>query len=433
MTGPGAIRASLATRGWPVAGARRGLLGYMIPVDLAALAWALMAFAGVGDRARDWGTLLLMSVLAVAFEEGSRRAARLQIRLSGQLRTDMTSVWAIAGAVALPAGDAVLLLVVVLGYDWFRHQRPAGEAMYRKTFVAATILLGCLLAGRVDHLVADSAGGLPMAASGALSVAAAIVAYTAVNRGLVSIGLLIMGVPRRALLGSMHDNLIELATLCLGGLVSLAVMNEPWLTVLVIAPMVTLQRGALVRELETAATTDAKTGLLNAIAWEQLAQREMARATREKYSLAVLIIDLDRFKTVNDRFGHLVGDAVLRGIGKSLTASMREYDTVGRFGGEEFVAVLPEADDTTALVVAERVRSHINRLNVSDLASGFDLVDDQSISVSIGVACMPVDGTELADLLHAADQALYGAKAHGRNRVQLARRGGGQIRESVAL
>jgi diguanylate cyclase len=235
-----------------------------------------------------------------------------------------------------------------------------------------------------------------------------------------------MGARGRVLIGSYDDNLIELATLCLGGLVALAALYQPWLAVLVIAPMYTLQRGALVRELETAATTDAKTGLLNAVAWEQLAKRELVRGERERYSVAVLIIDIDRFKLVNDRFGHLAGDDVLRGIGRSLGGAMREYDTVGRFGGEEFVAVLPEADEISALTVAERVRSRVNRIRVSDLVEGIEPVDDVVLAVSIGVACTPVDGFELAELLHAADQALYRAKESGRNQVQLAYRGSGE-------
>src|SRR6185437_6009043 len=120
---------------------------------------------------------------------------------------------------------------------------------------------------------------------------------------------------------------------------------------LAIAPMVTLQRGALMRTLEAAATIDAKTGMLNAVAWEHLAEKELARASRSSDSTAVLIIDIDRFKMVNDRYGHLAGDEVLRGVGKCLAGEVRENDTVARFGGEEFVAVLPSAGDVDALIV----------------------------------------------------------------------------------
>jgi diguanylate cyclase (GGDEF)-like protein len=208
--------------------------------------------------------------------------------------------------------------------------------------------------------------------------------------------------------------------------VALAILHEPWLAVLVVAPMMALQRGAWVRELETAATIDSKTGLLNAIAWEHVAKRELARAEREHTQLAVLIIDIDRFKLVNDRWGHLVGDAVLRGVGKCLSTEVREYDTVGRFGGEEFVAVLPAAGEVDALVVAERLRAKVHSLRVSDIVEHVDADGDDTLAVSIGVACLPSDGAELTDLLHSADGALYKAKDRGRNRVLLADRGAGE-------
>jgi diguanylate cyclase (GGDEF)-like protein len=163
--------------------------------------------------------------------------------------------------------------------------------------------------------------------------------------------------------------------------------------------------------------------LLNAIAWEQLAQRELSRSTRDNLTVAILIIDLDRFKSVNDVYGHLAGDVVLREIGRCLTAELRDYDTVGRFGGEEFVALLPGINAAEAAVIAERVRARINTLRMSVLAPGANAVD-ATLSASIGVACYPVDGLELQELLHAADSALYVAKNAGRNRVEFAKPGG---------
>jgi diguanylate cyclase (GGDEF)-like protein len=175
-----------------------------------------------------------------------------------------------------------------------------------------------------------------------------------------------------------------------------------------------LRRGALVRRLRAAASTDAKTGLLNAAGWEQLAQRELARAAREGGPLAILIIDIDRFKLVNDRYGHLVGDRVLRDVARRLAGGVRAYDVVGRFGGEEFVVVLPATAVGDALRVAERLRTRVNELPPLPLS------DMAVVSVSIGVACFPVDGADLAGLVAAADGALYRAKTAGRDRVVLA-------------
>jgi diguanylate cyclase (GGDEF)-like protein len=430
MSPVGHARAAVARRGWPVAGVPAALLTYLLLVDGIVAAWSLFELSRISADGKAWFVLALLALLAIAFEEGAARSARLQLRLSADLKRDMTSVWTVASAVALPPGHAVLLLGCILVYVWHRQYRQAGQPAYRGWFAGSTQMLGCLAAGFVLHEWSTAWAGLPWALAGSVSVLLAIAIQTTINRTLFTGALLGVGVRGRTLLGTRDDNLTELATLCLGGLVALAAVHEPWLCILVIAPMVTLQRGALVRELETAATIDAKTGLLNAIAWEQLAKRELARARREHKPVAILIIDIDRFKLVNDRYGHMAGDVVLRGVGRRLHAEVRDYDTVGRFGGEEFVAVLPEASEVEALIIAERLRSRVHDLRISALIDGVQH-DDDSMAVSIGVACSSVGEEELADLLMAADGALYRAKAGGRNRVVLAEPGSGETFDRI--
>jgi diguanylate cyclase (GGDEF)-like protein len=430
------LRAAIAQGNWAIARVPRIAAAYLLLVDAAVAVWAGFALSSIADAGgRDWFVLGLLLALAIGFEESATRTARIQRRISGQLKRNMTSVWTVAGAIALPTPLAVLLVLAVVVHIWFRQQRPVGHQLYRSWFTASTQVATCLVSIAALRAWAPNWEHLGWALGGSLSVLIVIAIQTAVNRGLVTIAFLTTGVRGKILIGSRDDNLIEFATLCLGGLVALAAAHEPWLCILVVAPMVTLQRGALVRELETAATTDAKTGLLNAVAWEHLAQRELARAAREGYEVAVLIIDIDRFKLVNDLYGHLVGDQVLRTVGKVLAAEVREYDTVGRFGGEEFVAVLPMAGDADALVVAERLRSRINELRVAPVAEGVELAGaaDHALAVSIGVACSGADGTEVSDLLVAADSALYRAKAGGRNRVVLADRGAGGPSERLRL
>ncbi|MCL2781985.1 MAG: GGDEF domain-containing protein, partial [Actinomycetia bacterium] len=126
----------------------------------------------------------------------------------------------------------------------------------------------------------------------------------------------------------------------------------------------------------------------------------------------VLLLDMDHFKEVNDEHGHLVGDDVLRAVGQSLRGTVRDFDTVGRFGGEEFVAWLPRAGRDDGVAVAERLRAAIARIDVPNM-SGW-------LSVSIGLACFPEHGTTVEELLKAADTALYRAKNAGRNRVTVA-------------
>jgi diguanylate cyclase (GGDEF)-like protein/PAS domain S-box-containing protein len=157
---------------------------------------------------------------------------------------------------------------------------------------------------------------------------------------------------------------------------------------------------------------DPLTGLYNRRYLEETLQREIRRAARAELSLGILMLDLDHFKKVNDTYGHDAGDTVLREAGTFLTKSVREEDTVCRFGGEEFVIVLPTASAEAARSRAERIRAKLRELTV--LHQGQSL---GRITVSIGVAELPVNGTSATELLAAADAALYRAKRNGRDQV----------------
>ncbi len=416
------VRAVVSRRGWKIQALPPALLVLVVTVDLAAVAASVWAVLGSGFSRHSLGVLLLLVITGVAFEELATRVARLQWRLSEDLKRDMTSVWVVAAAVALPPIASVALLLVLFAQIWWRQQRRTGQPMHRTFYTGSTSIISCLVAGVAVRAFLDSAPAWPWAVSGAVSVVIAIAIHTTVNRALITLALLGSGARGRQLIGSRDDNLTELSILCLGGLVALAALHQPWLCLLAVAPLVALQRGAFVKELEALATTDSKTGLLNAVAWEQIAARELARAQRQGQSMGVLIADIDRFKQVNDRFGHLVGDEVLRGIAKCLRSAVRDYDGVGRFGGEEFVAVLPETSAQAAMDVAERIRARVATLTVKSLAPLADDLEGAPLSVSVGVAMFERgDGdTELAELLHAADRALYRAKADGRNQVRLA-------------
>jgi len=162
------------------------------------------------------------------------------------------------------------------------------------------------------------------------------------------------------------------------------------------------------------ATIDALTGCLNRRALLERLERELDRVSRYQTEFSVLMIDLDRFKKVNDSRGHLVGDSVLRQIGDLLRSEVRSVDLAARYGGEEFVIVLPETDAEGALVFAERLRERVEQTNFAETG------DPLSVTVSIGVGCAtPDDDVPTSDSLIArADEALYRAKNAGRNRVQ---------------
>jgi diguanylate cyclase (GGDEF)-like protein len=158
---------------------------------------------------------------------------------------------------------------------------------------------------------------------------------------------------------------------------------------------------------------DQLTGLLTKESLYLALEVELKRCLRYTVPLAVLMMDLDHFKQVNDTRGHLMGSHVLTCVGGVIARSIRGADVAARYGGEEFVAYLPEADGAGAMHVAERIRRNLE-------ASRFTL-DDQSvgITISIGVALFPAHGRDLLTLVRRADRALYRAKDEGRNRVVL--------------
>jgi diguanylate cyclase (GGDEF)-like protein len=160
------------------------------------------------------------------------------------------------------------------------------------------------------------------------------------------------------------------------------------------------------------ARIDSLTGLANRRAIEEVLAAEISRAHRFAHQLAIVLLDLDRFKEINDSFGHGAGDVMLRAVSRLLTSLARQGDTVARWGGEEFVVVLPETDLDGARRFAERLRRTIEAHSVGEMRT----------SASCGVATMLPDDTVEA-LVGAADQALYQAKSNGRNRTESAIRG----------
>ncbi|MBC7897353.1 MAG: diguanylate cyclase [Cytophagaceae bacterium] len=160
------------------------------------------------------------------------------------------------------------------------------------------------------------------------------------------------------------------------------------------------------------ATIDHLTGLINRrMILEQL-EHQLNRERRIHGSVSIGLVDIDHFKMVNDTWGHPAGDAVLRATAGMLRASVREYDGVGRFGGEEFLLVLPGCDVDQAPLLAERVRQ---RVAATSVVVGNDVIP---VSVSIGLATTANSGFHASTLLASADEALYRAKAGGRNRVE---------------
>ncbi len=162
------------------------------------------------------------------------------------------------------------------------------------------------------------------------------------------------------------------------------------------------------------ASTDPLTGLLNRRAFTTVLSNAIAKAQADKRPLCLLMVDLDHFKAINDRYGHLVGDKVLRFLGQLLQQLVKGQDKLCRFGGEEFAILLPDTSLQGAIRVAENIRSHLNGSQLCLVESGKPL---GTLSASFGVACYR-EGDSIDDLIQRADMALYQAKRLGRNRVE---------------
>jgi diguanylate cyclase (GGDEF)-like protein len=163
------------------------------------------------------------------------------------------------------------------------------------------------------------------------------------------------------------------------------------------------------------AFTDYLTGLKTRGYFEQQLELEIKRSERKSDQFALLMVDIDHFKQLNDHYGHYVGDQVLRDVAALLMKDQREVDTVARYGGEEFVLILPETGTSGALQVAQRLRSAVEQ---SKFFAGSPR-DVERLTISIGIAIFNADGKQRSELIEAADAALYAAKSAGRNQVLL--------------
>jgi diguanylate cyclase (GGDEF)-like protein len=207
------------------------------------------------------------------------------------------------------------------------------------------------------------------------------------------------------------------AELCLGLLVTFAASRSVLVVLCALPLVIWQQRSVRHNQLATAARMDRKTGLLNDPTWRSEAADEVARAVEAKTPVAVGILDVDHFKRVNDTFGHLAGDNVLAAIATATKALLREYDLVGRIGGEEFAFVLT-CNPVQAIEVAERVRQAIPGIAIPEVPGASpDSPRPSGVTVSIGVAAAGQVTWSLDQFLIQADRALYAAKGNGRNRV----------------
>ena len=381
----------------------------------AAIAVGLLTTRATASDVITFATLVGAALLSI---EGTLRLV-WQGPKSGRATNDLLAVWTIPVVLLLPPLYGALVVVPIFAFIQLRvGRRPLVKLVFS---TAAAGLANFSAASLHDAVVADptrwnvhSLAGTPGAV--ALTIVCVTVRHV-INMGLVAEVMALTSSPSR-----LRDHLVDpdawigiAAESCTGVLVALACVASPYAVLFALAPVLVLQRTLLLAEFREQARTDPKTGLANSSYWREVAEREIKRARGGGEPLAVLLVDIDNFKAVNDRYGHLAGDDVLRGVATALTDGLRPRDFVGRFGGEEFVILLAGSDLEQARQTAERIRLHVADVSIND-----DRKQHMSVTVSVGVAAFRDSGHSVHELLDAADTALYAAKHAGRNCVRVA-------------
>lgn len=421
----------LSVRSWALWSIPIPLAVSVLAVEITAV--ILIGLGLVGSRAfldHDLRLLVLICVAGIVYAEIAHDIEQTRRRLFDtqfhvELHVNLGSVWFFAGAVVLSPAWAGVCAVVVYTHLWWRST-GLGAPVYRQVFSAAVFVLASFAASAAMAYVREIGGwgGTRGAPVGVPVLVVGILVFATVNSALVA-GAIAVHNPQAKVehfLGDRDENLLEFTTLCLGGVVAAAMTINPWLVAFVLPPVHVLHRAVLVRHLQVVASTDGKTGLLTAAAWHRRAERVVLRSTWAAGPLAVMVLDLDHFKSVNDTYGHVAGDQVLTAVAETVRCEVRDGDLVGRFGGEEFVVLLAGRPGGCVMdleAVADRIRRRVASLRVEISAPDGPLTVVGGVSVSVGAAVHQGGAVALRDLLQIADTALYSAKRSGRNTVHV--------------
>jgi diguanylate cyclase (GGDEF)-like protein/putative nucleotidyltransferase with HDIG domain len=367
---------------------------------LAAVPWIVR----LSSETRGWATFAVLATAA------SIAQLFFVAKPNGQ-SYQTTIVFLLAAAIVLPPELVALIGAVQYVPDWLRSRK----SWRVQTFNICNTTLDTLAAWAVFHLVDR---WVPIGSSEtrfALAAFMACLAWVTVNHVLLAnILRLTSGLSFREIgLFSFESISTDFVLAALGAASAALWVLNPWLIPFSIAPLLLIHRSLAVPQLQAEARVDPKTGLFNARHFAAALQEEMARASRFERPLSLIMADLDLLRDINNSYGHLAGDAVLKGIADVFRAQLRHYDVPARFGGEEFSILLPETPPEEALQIAERIRRAVAESTFEVETS----TEPIRATVSIGVAGFPKDATGAQELIHQADLAVYRAKLQGRNRV----------------
>jgi diguanylate cyclase (GGDEF)-like protein len=405
-------------RAWPVWELPRWLAIFVMVVNAAYVAAIAVAVSQTTFRVHDIELFALLLGFGAASIELTRRSGEP----AGLIR-DVYGVWQLPIALFLPP---VYGLVAPISKLAFTQWRTRQTVVYRRIYTTSAVGLAYGLTSWLFHTAAARLPGMSMGPTSHWLIWIAVAALCALVRWAANNALVMVAVK-----GSDRDISIrelqftreplynDLAELCISLAAAVLVAVNWFLIALFLPAMTLLQRSQRHAQLENASRVDAKTGLLNAVTWQREARVEISRAARTHTPLAVAMIDVDHFKQVNDTYGHLTGDAVLATLSATLRALLRDYDIIGRFGGEEFAVLLPQTNAVAAEQITERLRAKLAEITVPASSGSVVQAAPLQVTVSIGVAALQTSRRDLDELIAAADAALYRAKAQGRNQVCL--------------
>jgi diguanylate cyclase (GGDEF)-like protein len=410
-------------RDWAFWTKPRPMIAFILVWDVIAL--ALLVYGVTTARAAsgmDWARVGGLAACATLHIQLTRRQEERRRNRVSAVHIDLSGIWIFPAALVLPINLTLLLLITVRAQRWVNSRRPPHKFLFTSfthavsAFAAQQLFVGLGL----DRLL-ESETGNAFETFGLLALIGLI--YAAIQAVLIGSMLALGGTSNPTLsnvLGNKTDNLLELSTIGLGIITTVLLVALPPAIVILILISVVGNRLAEINQLQSEARTDPKTGVFNIRGWSESAERAISRAAKGEDGLAVLMIDLDHFKWINDTYGHPAGDDVLRNVAQTLDEVTRPNDIVGRFGGEEFLVLLPDIDKTATELAAERVRGAIEELRTVTTDKRGGRAGIANRTASVGVALLPWHGSTLDSLLQAADAAVYEAKENGRNQVRFA-------------
>jgi diguanylate cyclase (GGDEF)-like protein len=416
-------------RQWKLWSLPRSALGYVLAIDLIAVTITTLAVRSTlfgpnsGIRSSEWAAFAVLAAASTLHLESARGIERRrEMAANTSPHTNLKCLWVFASLLLLPLSLVIPLIVLSYLYSWFRVY--GRTIAHRKIFSTATYVLASAASAAVLR-----AGGLltePRVPTGfwsLLVVLAAGATWWLVNYALV-IGAILLASPEataREALGELSDQLVVCAGLGLGIAVAALQSSYPWVVPVLMVTVLALHRDLLLPQYQRAAATDVKTGLATPSYWASAVPAELARAESLRSTVGLLMLDLDRFKEINDTYGHPAGDQALRAVGESVRAEVRQGDLVARVGGDELAVLLPGASEGEVLEVAERIRDRLTTLTVSVPTTDERCAIITGVPASFGAAVYPDVAGTMDQLVLAADNALLTAKRGGRNRIVTAR------------